>query len=83
MQLRLNLGNEIEKSIKMSLTVGDLIEALKSIPKDCEVFLTNEDEVMHGHIEIKALMEKGNSKPIGVFFSTVIDEDLERLINNN
>ena len=67
----------------MCSTVGDLIEVLKSIPEDCEVFLTNDDEVMPGNIEIKALMERGNSKPLGVVFSTVINEDLERLINNN
>ena len=67
----------------MISTVKELIETLSKLNEECEIYLAAEGEVLPGHIEVKALMEKGNSKPVGVFLSTYISEKMERLINNN
>ena len=67
----------------MVSTIKQLIDVLNELPEDCNIFMSHEEEVIPGSIEVKALMKKGESKPLGVILSTGMDDEMQRLINNN
>ena len=67
----------------MVSTIKELIDILNDLPKDCQVFLTKDNEVIPAEIEVKKLMQKGDSEPVGIILNSVLSEEMQRLINNN
>ena len=67
----------------MVSTIKELIDVLTELPEDCQVFLTKGNEIIPAEVEVKKLIHKGDSEPMGVILNTVLSEDMQRLINNN
>jgi len=64
-------------------TVKELIEVLNDLPDDTEIFLQSSDkEITPAALKVQTLLEKKTHDIHGVIITTVLSDDMQRLINN-
>lgn len=64
-------------------TVKELIEVLSDLPDDTQVFLNTSDGVVTAaEIEVQTLLDKKTRNIDGVIITTVLSEEMQRLIND-
>ncbi len=64
-------------------TVKELIEVLSDLPDDTQIFLQTSDKVITpAEIEVNTLLDKSTHDIHGVIITTVLSEEMKRLIND-
>ena len=64
-------------------TVKELIEVLNDLPDDTQIYLQTSDKgITPAEIEVHTLLEKKTHDIHGVIITTVLSDDMQRLINN-
>ena len=78
------ISEKTNKNLKTMLhTVKELIEVLSDLPDDTQIFLQTSDKVITpAEIEVHTLLDKSTHDIDGVIITTVLSEEMKRLIND-